>query len=98
MGGAGNPLNSLAGGVNAPGVSPPAAGPLGGLLTQFVGKCANCLQCLKDKLCTACAGGLKDGDEKCRAAEAFSEQGWQGALAFMQGQGTGMRMAIGADA
>lgn len=96
MGGAGNPISAAKGGTNP--LAAASAGPIGGALAQFVEKCTNCLKCLKDKLCTACAGGMKDGDEKAVAAEEQGENAWKGALAFLAGQGTGFKMALGADA
>lgn len=79
-----------------------AAGPLGalagGALGQVIEKCACCLKALKDKLCECCAGGLKELDERAGAAAAHGEQAWQEALAYMNGQGKGMRVALGADA
>lgn len=92
MSGIGNPISAITGGTS------PLGAVTGGALSQFIEKCTTCLKCLKDKLCECCAGGLKDGDDKCRAAEEQGDKAWQDALAFMQGQGTGFKMALGADA
>ena len=96
MGGAGNPISAAKGGTNP--LAAASAGPMGGAFAQLVEKCTNCLKCLKDKLCSACTGGLKDGDEKALAADEQGEGAWKGAMAFLAGQGTGYRMAIGAEA
>jgi hypothetical protein len=94
MGGEGNRIGSAAG----PMAPAQAGGPIGELVGQFVDKCAKCLGCLKDKLCSACTGGLKDCDEKAQAAEEHGEPAWRAALAFLGGSGQGPRVAMGADA
>lgn len=78
------------------------SGPLGALagaaIGQAIEKCACCLKALKDKLCECCTGGMKELDDRAGAAASHGEQAWKDALAFMKGEGKGMRVALGADA